>query len=356
MVFSSPEFIFIFLPIAWLVYDLLRRTRMGAVALGSLTAASLVFYGFWRPGDLPVLVGSACVNFVAARFIGKRSELSRACFVLAIAANLLVLFWFKYSAFASQVAHDLGLIAAPLVRKAMPLGISFFTFTQIAYLVDRRNGRAPLTSFGNYLLFVTFFPHLMAGPIIHHSEMMPQFEHPRMSSDSVARGLFVTAIGLFKKVVIADALAPLADAGFANPASLSCVNAWASVMAYTLQLYFDFSGYSDMAVGLSLMFGIRLPWNFDSPYKCTSIADFWRRWHMTLSRFLRDYVYIPLGGSRCGQWRTAGNLLITMLLGGIWHGAGWTYMLWARFTASRWRHTISRVGFACPCPRRWAGR
>ena len=334
MIFSSPEFLFVFLPVSWAVFLLLWQARAGRLALSSLTAASIVYCGIWRPWDLPVLLGSALFNFGMARLVAARTRAGSLAFVAAVAGNLALLFWFKYAHFASEVASSTGLAHWTVAKQVLPLGISFFTFTQIAYLVDRRRGTAPSTGLGNYLLFVTFFPHLMAGPIIHHKEMMPQFDAPAISWESVARGLFVTGIGLFKKAVIADSLAPLANAGFADPAALGIANAWLAVLAYTLQLYFDFSGYSDMAVGLSLLFGIRLPWNFRSPYKTVNISDFWRRWHVTLSRFLRDYVYIPLGGSRAGRHRTAINLLVVMLLGGVWHGAGWTFVLWGALHGS----------------------
>ncbi|WP_242843611.1 MBOAT family O-acyltransferase [Thermincola ferriacetica] len=212
----------------------------------------------------------------------------------------------------------------------LPLGISFFTFTQIAYLVDAYRGEAKEYSFINYVLFVTFFPHLIAGPIIHHKEMMPQFASLRgkvLNWKNISNGLFLFAVGLVKKVLIADSLAHWANPGF-KAMSLTMVEAWATALSYTFQLYFDFSGYTDMAIGLSLFFNIQLPQNFNSPYKSASIIEFWRRWHMTLSRFLRDYLYIPLGGSCRGLFRKCINLVITMTLGGLWHGAAWTFVIW----------------------------
>ena len=227
-----------------------------------------------------------------------------------------------------------GLDPHGFVAPVLPLGISFFTFTQIAFLVDCYQRRAAERNFSSYFLFVTYFPHLIAGPVLHHKEMMPQFNAKRTSfvdAEGIAVGLTMFAIGLFKKVVLADSVASYANQGFGAAASgvtLMPLEAWAAALSYTFQLYFDFSGYSDMAIGLSRMFGIRLPLNFDSPYKATSIADFWRRWHMTLSRFLRDYLYIPLGGNRNGPARRYVNLLTTMVLGGLWHGAGWTFIVW----------------------------
>lgn len=211
----------------------------------------------------------------------------------------------------------------------LPLGISFFTFQQIAYLVDCYKGKASDSSIREYALFVTFFPQLIAGPIVHHREMLSQFQHPQRVTDIMfAHGLFLLVAGLAKKVLIADSLAPWVDAGFAHPEGIGFADAWISTLAYTFQLYFDFSGYSEMAMGLAFLFGIALPKNFDSPYKATNIADFWRRWHMTLGRFLRQYLYIPLGGNRFGAPRTVAALSVTMILGGLWHGAGWTFIVW----------------------------
>jgi D-alanyl-lipoteichoic acid acyltransferase DltB (MBOAT superfamily) len=213
----------------------------------------------------------------------------------------------------------------------LPLGISFFTFTQIAYLVDSYKGETKEYDLLNYGLFVTFFPHLLAGPILHHKEMMPQFYKASnlvKSYKNIALGMFLFSIGLFKKVVIADTFATWATNGFDTEDTLHLVEAWATSLSYTFQLYFDFSGYTDMAIGAALLFNIRLPINFNSPYKATDIQDFWRRWHITLSRFLKDYIYIPLGGNRLGSFRTYSNLLATFILGGLWHGAGWTFVFW----------------------------
>ncbi len=213
----------------------------------------------------------------------------------------------------------------------LPLAISFFTFQQISYLVDSYKGGTKEYDFLNYSLFVTFFPQLIAGPIVHHKEMMPQFadkSNSKINYNNIAKGLFIFSIGLFKKTVIADTFATWANAGFDTHATLNFIEAWATSFTYSFQLYFDFSGYTDMAIGLALLFNIVLPINFFSPYKATSIQDFWRRWHITLSRFLRDYIYIPLGGSREGKFRTYGNLMATFILGGFWHGAGWTFLFW----------------------------
>jgi alginate O-acetyltransferase complex protein AlgI len=251
----------------------------------------------------------------------------------AIVANLALLALFKYANFFISSINSLGGHIGVL-DVVLPLGISFFTFTQIAFLVDVHRGVAREYNFVHYLLFVTWFPHLIAGPVLHHKQMMPQFALPatyRPDATSISLGLTLFSIGLFKKVVLADHLAAFADPVFNATAAGShpmLLAAWAGVLAYALQIYFDFSGYSDMAIGLSRMFNIRLPLNFDSPYKAASIIDFWRRWHMTLSAFLRDYLYYGLGGNRKGPVRRYINLFTTMLLGGLWHGAGWNFVLW----------------------------
>jgi len=239
--------------------------------------------------------------------------------------------YFKYTDFLLENFNGIFGSNIPLPHIILPLGISFFTFTQIAFLVDAYRKEAKEYSLVNYMLFVTYFPHLLAGPILHHKEMMPQFASKYnwvKNYRNIALGLFIFSIGLFKKVVIADTFAPWATAGFDTATTLNLIEAWATSLSYTFQLYFDFSGYCDMAIGISLMFNIKLPINFNSPYKALSIQDFWRRWHMTLSRFLRDYIYIPLGGNRKGNARTYVNLLSTFLIGGLWHGAGWTFIIW----------------------------
>jgi D-alanyl-lipoteichoic acid acyltransferase DltB (MBOAT superfamily) len=328
MLFSSLEFIFVFLPLTGLAFVLLRRWRGVSLALNSLALASLFFYGWWRPDYVPLFLGSVVVNFVFGRCIHGPDRRSRGVLILGLAVNLGLLVYFKYASFISQAIVQLGWAKTPLPLQLLPLGISFFTFTQITYLVDRCRGLAPPTSFTRYLLFVSFFPHLIAGPVLHHAQMMPQLENPRPTWTGFFTGLFLFSIGFSKKVVIADTVGTLVDAGFRQPANLQPFYAWLVLVAFAIQLYFDFSGYSDMAIGLGKMFAVDLPWNFDSPYKSTSLAEFWRRWHMTLSNFLKDYVYIPLGGSRRGPLRCVFNLFLTMLLGGIWHGAGWTFILW----------------------------
>lgn len=384
MLFNSYVFIFLFLPLTlWVYFFLARRSSVAnvdaAIAGNSvddsrdnpmddstggmwcraypnmwLIVASLFFYGWWDYRYVPLMLGSIAFNYAIGKLLGKliykrsgkhadKNSGQKGLLVAGIAGNLLLLAYFKYATFfltnlngilnVTGISNVSGILDLHALHPGviLPLGISFFTFTQIAYLVDVYRGKAGGYGFGNYSLFVTFFPHLLAGPIIHHGEMMPQFSSRRnmtVDYENLSRGLFLFFAGLFKKAVIADTLAIWANHGFANSAALDLFGAWQSSLSYTLQLYFDFSGYTDMAIGASLMFNIRLPINFDSPYKATNIQDFWRRWHITLSRFLRDYIYIPLGGSRSTSARTALNLMATFLLGGLWHGAGWTFVLW----------------------------
>lgn len=251
--------------------------------------------------------------------------------VFGIVANLSLLGYFKYADFFIENINLLTGKEYKLLHLALPLAISFFTFQQITYLVDSYRGETKGYNFLNYALFVTFFPQLIAGPIVHHKEMMPQFSdanNREKNYENIAKGLFIFSIGLFKKVIIADNLSSCVNAGFDTAEVLNFFEAWITSLSYTFQLYYDFSGYTDMAIGAALLFNIKLPTNFNSPYKATSIQDFWRRWHITLSRFLRDYIYIPLGGNRKGEYRTYTNLLTTFILGGLWHGAGWTFIFW----------------------------
>ena len=331
MLFNSPVFVFLFLPLVWLGYLLALRLPWARTGIAFLGVASIFFYGWWNPAFLPLLGVSIVFNYGMGRLLGSPRR-SRGLLVLAIAANLGALAYFKYAnLFLSSFASLTG-IAAPVLDVLLPIGISFYTFTQIAYLVDTYKAGRAEKSFSAYVLFVTFFPHLIAGPVLHHSEMMPQFlrDQRRVPSALILEGLLLFACGLAKKVLIADSVAPAANRVFmfAEGNTLGMLDSWFGALAYTVQIYFDFSGYSDMAIGLGLLFGIRLPLNFNSPYQSTSIVDFWRRWHMTLSRFLRDYLYVPLGGNRHGPTRRQVNLMLTMLLGGLWHGAAWTFVAW----------------------------
>ncbi|TFW15762.1 MBOAT family protein [Massilia arenosa] len=325
MLFNSFGFLFFYLPVVLGGYFLAGRLSH-KLAIAWLALASLFFYGWWDVRFLPLLLGSILFNYAAARTMAwVPSAQRKRVLVAAIAADLGLLAWFKYADFLLQT---MGL--APL-QIVLPIGISFFTFTQIAFLVDSYRREVSECRLTHYALFVSYFPHLVAGPVLHHKEMMPQFADPanaRPRAADLAIGLTTFAIGLGKKVLIADNLAPLANPVFAAGADPALIEAWVGVLAYTFQLYFDFSGYSDMAIGLSRMFRVQLPLNFDAPYKACDIAEFWRRWHMTLSRFLRDYLYIPLGGNRGGELMRYRNLMLTMLLGGHWHGAGWTFVAW----------------------------
>ena len=338
MLFNSYAFIFVFLPAVLLGFFQLARLHP-RYAAAWLALASLAFYGYWNPAYIGLLLGSIICNFAfgtwLARSFGRRGT---HLLVVAIAANLVLLGYYKYANFFLSSIDTLSGANWSLGQIILPLGISFFTFTQIAFLVDTWQGKVKEFNFVHYVLFVTYFPHLIAGPVLHHREMMPQFAHSetyRLDWGNIANGMMLFTLGLCKKTLLADAIAPYATAifdGVQHGSSIGVLptayEAWAGALAYTLQIYFDFSGYTDMALGIALMFGVRLPINFDSPYKATSIIEFWRRWHMTLSRFLRDYLYIPLGGNRHGKLRRYLNLMITMVLGGLWHGAGWTFVLW----------------------------
>lgn len=342
MLFTSAAFAFLFLPIALVGYFWLARgTHRGAAAW--LFLASLLFYAYWVPEFVALLLASICLNYL----IGERISLTkpesggdqslrtaRLWLITGVVSNLLALAYFKYANFFIGTIEGVFGISIGAGQVLLPIGISFFTFTQIAFLVDVYKKDVKETRFVHYGLFVTYFPHLVAGPVLHHAQMIPQFDRPetyRFSSSNFSAGLTLFALGLFKKIVIADSVSPYADAVFtASDEGLlpSSSEAWIGAIAYTLQLYFDFSGYSDMAIGLSWLFNVQLPINFNSPYKARNISEFWRRWHMTLSAFLRDYLYIALGGNRKGPIRRYTNLLATMLLGGLWHGASWTFVFW----------------------------
>ncbi|MDF9392313.1 MULTISPECIES: MBOAT family O-acyltransferase [Methylococcus] len=335
MLFNSYGFIFGYLPLVWGGFFLIARHSHKLAALW-LAAASLFFYGWWNVKFLPLLLASIAFNYAVGYAIGHASDPRTARHLLAggIVANLLLLGVFKYANFFIGSINDVLGLNIELARIVLPLGISFFTFTQIAFLVDVFRGIAKEYDFIHYVLFVTYFPHLIAGPVLHHKQMMPQFASAsiyRPQYSNMGIGLTLFTIGLAKKVLLADSFGEYADPVFAAAKEgfePRLVMAWTGALAYTFQLYFDFSGYSDMAVGLSRMFGVQLPVNFNSPYKAWNVIEFWRRWHMTLSAFLRDYLYIPLGGNRLGPARRHVNLMITMLLGGLWHGANWTFVVW----------------------------
>jgi len=331
MVFTSEVFILAFLPIVILVFTGLINYWGRNAAIVWLVISSLFFYGWWNWSYLLLISISVSCNYGMGVALSK----NRSPLILGsgIALNLLALGYYKYTNFILETVGTLTESSSLALDIALPLAISFFTFQQIAYLVDVYQGKTSEMHFLKYGLFVCFFPQFIAGPIVHHSEVIPQFSSKHFSRFKLSNllvGLTIFAIGFDKKVFIADSIATIANPIFDNSISHppGMVDAWVGSLAYTFQLYFDFSGYSDMAIGLARIFGIKLPVNFNSPYKATNIIDFWRRWHMTLSRFLRDYLYLPLGGNRNGPSRRYANIMIVMLLGGLWHGAGWNFVIW----------------------------
>ena len=351
MLFTTPTFCLIFLPLTLAGFFMIGRfSPRGAAAW--LLGASLVFYSHWMPADTLLLLASIVVNFAVGMRITVGGVCARRWLALGISFNLGLLAYFKYAAFlVSNLDATLGLAIEP-PQVALPIGISFYSFTQIAFLVDAYQGKVKETKPVHYGLFVTYFPHLVAGPVLHHAQMMPQFADPaiyRVNSSNLVGGLVIFAIGLFKKIVLADGISPYADAVF-KPAdagmSPDFSEAWLGALAYTAQLYFDFSGYSDMAIGLSWMFNVRLPFNFNSPYQAGNISEFWRRWHISLSTFLRDYLYIALGGNRHGAVRRYLNLAATMVLGGLWHGASWSFVVWGALHGS---FLMVHQGFRAAC-------
>jgi alginate O-acetyltransferase complex protein AlgI len=361
VLFNSHVFIFAFLPLCLIGYGLAGRTFGGRAAMAFLAMASLGFYGWWNPMYVPLIIALMTANYGLGTWLGRihgrGGSGGRLLLTLGITANLGVLCWFKYANFLIDSVRATTGADLPLLDVVLPLGISFFTFQKIAYLVDSYRGATRGYGFVDYSLFVLFFPQLIAGPIVHHKDVVPQFERAdgRLTASDLSAGLTIFAIGLFKKAILADSIAPDANLLFASVhqgVAAPLVASWVGALAYTLQLYFDFSGYSDMAIGLARMFGIRLPANFDSPYKATNIVEFWRRWHMTLSRFLRDYLYVALGGNRKGPVRRYANLLTTMLLGGLWHGAGWTFVFWGLLHGlylcinHGWRHMTEGMAWA----------
>ena len=338
MLFNSYEFIFFFLPITFGIYFWLNKKRLTQASKAWMVFASLFFYSWWNIIYLPLILGSILFNFTVGSAITRANSSSfkkglsrKKLLAFGIVSNILLLGYFKYMDFFIANTNILIGTQWDLLHIVLPLGISFFTFTQIAYLVDAYRDEVKEMDYLNYTLFVTFFPHLLAGPILHHKEMMPQFDtikNKAINYKNISAGIFLFSIGLFKKVVIADTFAQWANTGFETTSALNLFEAWATSLSYTFQLYFDFSGYTDMALAVALLFNIKLPINFNSPYKALNIQDFWRRWHITLSRFLRDYIYIPLGGNRKGEFSTYANLFTVFLIGGLWHGASWMFIAW----------------------------
>jgi alginate O-acetyltransferase complex protein AlgI len=335
MPFNSYVFIFLFLPITLLIYFGLNKWKLLRVSILWLIFVSLVYYGWWNPKYVLLIVGSILSNYTIGTWLKRNRDTGqlkrKTLLIIGISGDLLLLGYFKYADFFISNFNYFSTFQIPLLHIALPIGISFFTFTQIAYLVDAHRGETEEYTFPIYAIFVSFFPYLLAGPIIHHREMTTQYrvlQNKVPDYRNITTGVYLFFIGLFKKVVIADSLARWVSNGFDNAATLTLMEAWATSLSYTLQLYFDFSGYTDMALGSAKMFNINLPINFNSPYRSLNIQEFWRRWHITLGRFVRDYIYIPIGGNRISEVRTLFNLMIAFFLIGLWHGAGWTFVFW----------------------------
>lgn len=341
MLFNSYIFILFFLPVTWGIYFLLNSNRKYKAAQVCLIIASLIFYGYYNWYYLLVIAGSIIANYsiaALAHLLKNRFTMSlnrggislgKSVILLGIILNIGVLFYFKYMNFFLENVNSLFHMDFKIMQIVLPLGISFYTFQQISFLIDTYKENITY-KFVDYAEFVCFFPQLVAGPIVSH-DMIAQFkdeERKRINFDNISRGLFLFSTGLFKKIIIADTFAKAVDWGFSNVGAMSSLDAIIVMIAYTFQIYFDFSGYSDMAVGLAAMFNINIPCNFDAPYQADSIIDFWKRWHITLTQFLRKYIYYPLGGSKKGRERTYFNIFIVFFISGIWHGANWTFIVW----------------------------
>lgn len=334
MLFNSYLFILLFLPIAVTGYFLLNHFKKYDLAKVFLLGMSLWFYGYFNVKYLPVILLSIGLNYLVSLFLlreGSRQGIRRLVFIISLLANIGVLFYFKYFDFFLENLNAALKTNFNLLHLALPLGISFFTFQQLAFLIDSYRRDVPKYPFLDYALFVAFFPKILQGPIALHGEMIPQFLDTSRKSfnyENFAKGLMAIAFGLAKKVLLADTFGKLVDWGYADVGALDTVSALLVMLAYTLQIYFDFSGYCDTASGICSMLNIELPINFDSPYKALTVYDFWKRWHMTLTRFFRTYIYFPLGGSRKGTLRTYFNIFLIFFVSGIWHGANWTFILW----------------------------
>lgn len=332
MLFNSYEFVFAFFPISIMGYYLINKIQRPILSKLWLLAVSLFFYGSY---SIPFFM-SLAVNFASSRLLSSeqyesREKLRKSILILGLVFNIGLLCSFKYYDSFINSLNSLFNMSIEGLDLILPLGISFFTFQQIAFLVDSYRDPKLRYNIIDYALFVSYFPKIVQGPIALHKELIPQFNDEakrKFNSDNFAKGLYSFSIGLSKKLIIADQVAKIATYGFGNVNRLSSLESVLTILAYAFQLYFDFSGYCDMANGVSLMFNIELPINFNSPYKATNISDFWKRWHMTLTRFLTTYVYFPLGGSRCSKWRTYINVIIVFLISGIWHGTGYNFMLW----------------------------
>ncbi len=357
MLFNSYEFIFVLLPVTLIGYFVLNKYKHYTLGKLVLIASSLVFYGYFNPSYLWIMLTSIVLNFLINKALRKvqKHAIRKAMLAGGLVANIAILFYFKYFNFLIFNLNAIASTNFQLINVVLPLGISFFTFQQLSYLVDSYRGDVPDYSFISYTLFVAFFPQLVAGPIVLHGEMVPQFddiEKKAFNYASFGKGIEAFSIGLAKKVLIADNFGKIVDYGFGNIPSLNSFEAIMTILAYTIQIYFDFSGYCDMATGIAWMFNIQLPQNFNSPYKARDISEFWKRWHMTLTRFLTKYVYIPLGGNRKGAARTYINIFIVFLASGIWHGAGYTFILWgalhgiAQVVNRLFKKSLDKIPFA----------
>ena len=335
MLFNSYIFILLFLPLVLTGYFVLNHVKRYTWANVYLILMSLWFYGYYNPKYLLVICGSILFNYALAygmnhiSFHNKKQK--QVLLTFGIFVNCASIFYFKYFNFFVENINHIFQIDVPIKNIVLPLGISFFTFQQISYLIDSYRGQTKNYRFMEYVLFVVYFPQLVAGPIVLHNEMIPQFRDIRrrnVNYHNISHGFYIFTIGLFKKVMIADTLSKAVSFGYGAVGELSCTEALIVSVSYTLQLYFDFSGYCDIASGIACMMNISLPQNFNSPYRATSIVDFWNRWHMSLTRFLREYIYFPLGGSKRGKAKTYLNIMIVFLVSGIWHGANWTFIIW----------------------------
>ena len=369
MLFNSYEFLFLFLPVTLTVYFLLNRKRLVLAANSWLLLASLVFYCWWNPVYLPLILVSILVNYTIGNLIAEPDEQSgrgkttvsrRSLFIFGIAVNIVFLGIFKYTDFIIATINGAFSTNLPQPHIVLPLGISFFTITQIAFLVDSYEGLVTERKLLNYTLFVSFFPHLLAGPILHHKEMMPQFDQTRnkvLNYRNLSLGFFLLCIGLFKKVIIADEFVGNVKAAFDVATSLTFVEAWIASLSYTFQLYCDFSGYTDMAIGIGLLFNIRLPENFNSPYKAASIIEFWKRWHITLSNFITTYLFTPILRSfkRITFFNSLAAIILAMFICGVWHGAGWTFIIWGTLhgLALVVNHIWKKTKIKLPLPLAW---
>jgi alginate O-acetyltransferase complex protein AlgI len=355
LLFNSYEFIFYFLPTAFIGYFLLTYAKQDTMAKIWLVGVSLYFYSFWNFNYLYLIMLSILVNYGIGTYLSNTSnkKARKTALITGIVINCSLLGYYKYTDFFLETLNNFIDNDYSLLRLALPLAISFFTFQQIAYLVDSYRMETKGYKLHDYMLFVIFFPQLIAGPIVHHREMMSQFQdadNRRIIAKNVSLGLYIFAVGLFKKVMIADTFAVWANDGYSRAADLYFIESWITSLSYTFQLYFDFSGYCDMAMGAALLFNIKLPLNFNSPYKALNIQDFWRRWHITLSRFLTEYIYKPLGGNRISPFRTYVNIFLIFMISGFWHGAGWTFIIWGALhgVASVIYRWWSRRGYSLP--------